>query len=370
MACEDAVRRQRKTRLGHDSLVIISMRPLALISLGLLLILSSPRMAPLVSAQESVVDQFEEPAPGDSPILTVEDQPTFRSTVEVVTIPVTVRGPKGEYVTALEKFDFKIFDNNKEQTIESFEVSFLPISMVICVQSSERIEKILPNIKKTAVLFTDMVLGQYGEAAIMAFDNRLRLMEDFTNDTEKIDRALKRITLGSSAVRLADAVYDAVRLLRRRPPNHRKIIVIISESQNNGSETSMGNALRWAQLENIMVYPVRLSTLSARILRGQKPARSPFPPGINVRPSAPGQVGTPTTIQQSNYDVTGNVIPIVIDLVRGVKNLIFNNPWSCWRRGPAEPTTVPGLTTVCRNRSSRSAKTSAASTCSPTAPTT
>ena len=74
----------------------------------------------------------------------------------------------------------------------------------------------------------------------------------------------------------------------------------------------MGNALRWAQLENIMVYPVRLSTLSARILRGQKPARSPFPPGVNVRPSAPGQVGTPTTIQQSNYDVTGNVIPIVM----------------------------------------------------------
>ena len=216
MAREDAVRRQRKTHLKHDSLLIISMRRLALISLGLLLILSSPRMAPLVSAQESIVDQFEEPAPGDSPILTVEDQPTFRSTVDLVTIPVTVRGPKGEYVTALEKFDFKIFDNNKEQAIESFEVSFLPISMVICVQSSERIEKILPNIKKTAVLFTDMVLGEYGEAAIMAFDNRLRLMEDFTNDTEKIDKALKKITLGSAAVRLADAVYDAVRLLRRK----------------------------------------------------------------------------------------------------------------------------------------------------------
>ena len=91
------MRRQRKTHLKHDSLLIISMRRLALISLGLLLILSSPRMAPLVSAQESVVDQFEEPAPGDSPILTVEDQPTFRSTVEVVTIPVTVRGPKGEF---------------------------------------------------------------------------------------------------------------------------------------------------------------------------------------------------------------------------------------------------------------------------------
>ena len=323
------------------------MRRFALISLGLLLTLSGSRIVPRAAAQESIVEDFEEPAPGDSPILTVEDQPTFRSTVDVVTVPVTVRGPKGDYVTALEKFDFKVFDNGKEQTIESFEVSFLPISMVICIQSSARVEKILPDVKKTAVLFTDMVLGEFGEAAIMAFDNRLRLMEDFTNDTEKIDKALKRITLGSAAVRLADAVYDAVRLLRRRPPNHRKIIVIISESQNNGSETSMGNALRWAQLENIMVYPVRLSTLSARILRGQQPKRSPFPPGVNVRPSAPGQVGTPTTIQQSGYDVTGNVIPIVIDLVRGVKNLIFNNPLELLAEGTGgadySPRTEDGL---------------------------
>jgi len=323
------------------------MRLFVIISLGLLLTLAGPRVAPLASAQESAVNPFEEPAPGDSPILTVEDQPTFRSTVDVVTVPVTVRGPKGQYVSDLTKADFKIFDNKKAQTIESFEVSFLPISMVICVQSSGRVEKLLPDVKKTAILFTDMVLGEFGAAAIMAFDNRLRLMEDFTNDTEKIDQALNKITVGSEAVRLADAVYDAVRLLRRRPPNHRKVIVIISESQNNGSETSMGNALRWAQLENIMVYPVRLSTLSARVLRGQKPARSLYPPGINVRPSAPGQVGTPTTIQQSSYDVTGNVLPIVIDLVRGAKNLVFNNPLGLLAEGTGgadySPRTEDGL---------------------------
>jgi len=160
------------------------MRLFVIISLGLLLTLAGPRVAPLASAQESAVNPFEEPAPGDSPILTVEDQPTFRSTVDVVTVPVTVRGPKGQYVSDLTKADFKIFDNKKAQTIESFEVSFLPISMVICVQSSGRVEKLLPDVKKTAILFTDMVLGEFGAAAIMAFDNRLRLMEEFTNDTE------------------------------------------------------------------------------------------------------------------------------------------------------------------------------------------
>ena len=267
-----------------------------------------------------------ESAADETKVLTVEDRPTFVSGVEVVTVPVTITGPKGRYVTALEAFDFKIFDNDAEQKIDSVEVSFLPISMVICVQSSDRVEAMLPDIKKTAVLFTDMVLGRFGEGAIVAFDSRVRLMQDFTNDTEKIDKALKKISIGSSAVRLADSVYEGIRMLRRRPENHRKIVVVLSESQNNGSEVDMGEVLRTAQLENIMVYAVRISTLSARVKRGQQPIYNPFPPGVQVLPSAPGQVSTPTTMAQSRVDVTGNIIPIIIDMVRGTKNLIFKNP--------------------------------------------
>jgi len=281
----------------------------------LIVLLSSPE----VQAQRQSTAQ-------ETDILTVEDQPTFISGVKVVTVPVTVTGPNGEYVTALTSHDFKIFDNEVEQEIDSVEVSFLPVSMVICVQSSDRVEAILPDIKKTAVLFTDMVLGRFGEGALLAFDSRLRLMTDFTNDTKKIDGALKKITVGSSAVRLADAVYEGMRMLRRRPGNHRKIIVVLSESQNNGSEVDMGEVLRSAQLENIMIYPVRISTLAARVLRGQKPTPSPFPAGVETRPIAPGQVSTPTTMQQSRVNITGNVVPLVIDLVRGVKNLVFQNP--------------------------------------------
>ena len=267
-----------------------------------------------------------ESANDETAILAAEDRPTFVSGIEIVTVPVTITGPNGEYITVLEAYDFKIFDNDVQQKIDSFEVSFLPISMVICVQSSDRVEAILPDVKKTAVLFTDMVLGRFGEGALLAFDNRVRLMEDFTNDTKKIDKALKKISVGSSAVRLADAVYEGIRMLRRRPENHRKIVVVLSVSQNNGSEVGMGEVLRVAQLENIMVYPVRISTLSARVLRGQQPIRDPFPAGVQVRPMAPGQVSTPTTMQQSRVDVTGNTIPVIIDLVRGVKNLIFKNP--------------------------------------------
>jgi VWFA-related protein len=306
--------------------------------------------APLSVAQQNPPPANPAPGPAATTdeVLTVDQTPSFVSGVEVVTVPVTVTGPDDEYVSALEKTDFHIFDNDVEQQIDSFEVAFLPISMVVCVQSSTRVEGLLPDIKKTAVLFTDLVLGEFGQAAVISFDNRVRTLQDFTANTDDIDKALKSITVGSEASRLADALYDAIRMLNRRPANHRKIIVAISESQNNGSEIGLGEVLRTAQLNDIMFYAVRLSSLSARLLREPEQKQSPFPPGIQSRPIAPGGVATPTTMQQSyGYQATPNMIPIIIDMVRGVKNVIFNNPLELMAKGTGgmdySPRTEDGL---------------------------
>ncbi len=263
----------------------------------------------------------------DPETLFESDQPAiFVEDIDEVTVPLTVRGPKGVYIHDMAQSDFTLFDNGKEQKLTSLDLSFLPISMVICVQTSDRVEGILGDIRKTAYLFTELVLGEHGEAAVLSFDAKVKLLEDFTNDTKKIDKALKTMRIGASAVALADATYSAIRMLLKRPDNHRKIIVVISESQNNGSRIGLGESLRTAQLYDIMIYPVRLSTLSARLRRKAKPVYSPIPAGVIVRPTMPGTAATPTTVMQSRISITPNVIPIVIDLVRGVKNLIFNNP--------------------------------------------
>lgn len=259
-------------------------------------------------------------------VLSLGDDLVFDSEVNVVTVPVTVTDRKGIYVNGLEAFDFRIYDNQKPQVIDSFEVAFLPISMVICVQSSDRVEGILPEVTKTAILFTDMVLGEFGQAALIAFDQRVRLMQDFTNDEKKIEKALKAITLGSDAVRLSDAVYEGIRMLGKRPSTHRKVIVVISESQETASEVGLGETMRTAQIQDIMIYPVRLSSIKGWFKRDDKPIPPSIPPGVQARASIPGAAETPTTQMQHRVRATPNVIPIVIDLVRGVKNLIFNNP--------------------------------------------
>ena len=284
----------------------------------------------------------------DPETLFESDQPAiFLEEIDEVTVPVSVRAPNGDYIHDMIQEDFTILDNDVEQEIVGFDISFLPISMVICVQTSDRVEGILGDIRKTAYLFTELVLGKYGEAALLTFDSRVKLLVDFTNDTQKIDKGLKSMRIGTSAVAMGDVTYTAIRMLLKRPENHRKIIVLISESQNNGSRIGLGESLRTAQLYNMSIYAVRLSTLSARLRRKPEVRPPNIPAGVVVRPTMPGTPNTPTAQQQSTYSVTPNMIPIIIDLVRGVKNLIFDNPLEVLARGTGgrdfSPRTTSGV---------------------------
>lgn len=312
----------------------------SLLPLLLLVALAAP-------AQQTV---FDPNADDDlDEVLTIDEQEliNFETGVNIVTVPVVVRGPKGVYVDGLEQTDFTLLDNGDLQEITGFDVSFQPISLVICVQTSDRVEKILDPIRKTAYLFTDAVLGEFGEAAIIGYDSRVKILNDFTGDTKKLQRTLQRFRVGASGIRTSDAVYEGIRLLRNRPENHKRVIVVISEGLDNGSYINLGETLRTAQLYNIQIYPIYLSTLKARLKKTPKPPPSPYPPGVSPLPPVPGTVNTPTTQQQHRYSATPNMIPLIADLVVGVKNLIFKDASAVLRAGTGgedyKPLTSEGL---------------------------
>lgn len=301
------------------------MTPRLLLSLSLLLA-AAPAWAQNVAFNAD--DELDE-------VLTIESDElvTIQTEVNVVTIPVVVRGPKGVYVDGLEKQDFELYDNGKKQSITGFDVSFQPISMVVCFQTSDRVEGMIDQIQKTAVLFTDAVLGEFGEAAILQFDSRIKRLTDFTGDTETIDRAFNSFKIGSGGIRVSDCVYEGIRMLTKRPQNHKRVVTVIAEGQDNGSTIDLGETLRTAQIYNIQVYPIYLSTLKARLRNTPEPPRSVYPPGISPLPVPPGSANTPTTQQQARWSATPNMIPLIIDLVVGVKNLIFRDALAVLARG-------------------------------------
>ena len=101
-------------------------------------------------------------------------------------MPVTVMTPGGSaYVSGLEAKDFRLYDNGKLQPEVDLDVTYSPISMFVAIQKSYNVEGMLPKIKKIGNMLEAYVIGEHGEAMLMAFDHRKQIIQDWTNDGAK-----------------------------------------------------------------------------------------------------------------------------------------------------------------------------------------
>src|SRR5260370_7999139 len=112
---------------------------------------------------------------------------TFKVQSVLVNTPVTVRDAKGEMVHNLEIKDFHVTDNGVEQQISHFDLGSEPISVMLVVETSSRIEAILPQIRRTGTLLTQTVMGPSGEGAIVGFNDSIDVLQDFTTINHPID---------------------------------------------------------------------------------------------------------------------------------------------------------------------------------------
>jgi len=232
----------------------------------------------------------------------------IRVKVQVVNAPVTVRDDKNDLVLDLRKEDFKVLDNGVEQTIDSFDLGGEPLSAVLLLEGSSRVAALLPAVRKSAIVFTQTVVGPSGMAAVMGYDNGIQRLQAFTANHDRIEKAITGLKAGNSGARLYDALADAVGLLRSQPAERRRVIIVVGEAQDTGSEEKLGEVLRQAQLANIVVYGVGLSTTAAALRDGSQQAgpAPATPPGTFGGPPRPGTVQTPTSEQQhaGNIDLT------------------------------------------------------------------
>jgi VWFA-related protein len=244
-----------------------------------------------------------------------KSRPEIRVRTTLVSMPVTVRNKKGEMVLNLTERDFHVYDNGAEQKITHFDLGGDPLSIVLLVETSSHIEALLPAIRKTGIVFTQAVMGQTSEAAVMGFDDATKLLLPFTTDAEKVQKTINQLPQGTSGIRLYNAISEAVGLLKKQPENRRRVILVMSEALDTGSETRLGAVLRDAELSNVAIYTVGLSTTAAE-LRAKPSQAAPAqigPPGTFPLPHIPGTADTPTTQaeQQGNIDLLALAVWIV-----------------------------------------------------------
>jgi VWFA-related protein len=239
-------------------------------------------------------------------------QAKLKVRVALVNMPVTVRNANGDMVNDLNAKDFRITDNGVEQKISHFDLGGDPVSVVVLIETSSRIDAILPEVHKTGILFTQTVMGPEGEAAVVGFNDAVDKLQDFTSDGDAIENVVTHLRTGTSGSKLYDAMAVGVEMLSSRKPQptaenpgRRRVMLIMSETVDAGSEAKLGEVLRKAQLANVTIYSVGLSTTRSEL--HSKPKNSgpaPIaPPGIMTLPPQPGIVQTPTTEANRNAGI-------------------------------------------------------------------
>lgn len=250
------------------------------------------------------------------------NDPLFRQAVNVVVVPTTITDKNGDHVDGIGPREFRLFDNGKQQDIR-VDIAFVPISLVIAVQADAAADPVLPTIRRVGSAIQGLITGENGQAAVVAFDHRIRVMQDFTSDYLKVNDALKQINAGSSSSRLLDAVVESARMLRHRPKNERRVILLVSETRDKSSETKLREALLAAQLQDITVYTANMSRL-VTALAAKTPVPRPDPIPATARHLPAGAPQTPTAV--ANYTGTGSVIPLFVEIFKGVKGIFIDNP--------------------------------------------
>ena len=186
----------------------------------------------------------------------------FKTTVPLVVAPTSVTDAKGHFIDGLTAKDLIVYDNNVPQAIQ-VEAFTNPISLVVVIEANTASAAVLDKLGRSGNLFTDLLAGDAGETALVAFSHNANVIQDFTVDSRPFTHALRALRSQGDGCSLLDGILEALHMLATRDAGRRRVILVIAESRDRSSKVKLSDLLRDNQLQNTAVYWLTYSTFLA-----------------------------------------------------------------------------------------------------------
>jgi VWFA-related protein len=169
-------------------------------------------------------------------------QQAFRGGTELVRLTVTVLDGNNRLVAGLDEEDFQIFEDSVRQDVANFSRQPQPTALSLVIDTSVSMEPRLAVAQGAAIGFVKR-LGPNDLAQVLSFDSTTKILIEFTQDKDALERAIRR-TEASGSTSLYNALYTSLRGLvqlreERGPDIRRQAIVLLSDGQDTDSETSL-----------------------------------------------------------------------------------------------------------------------------------
>jgi VWFA-related protein len=205
------------------------------------------------------------PPPQQQPPETV-----FTTGVDLVNVLCSVRNKNGGLVSTLNKEDFTVFEDGKQQEIRYFSrETDLPLTIGLLVDVSRSQERLIEVERNAAARFFTEVLGKKDVAFLIAFGSEAELLQDVTGSPKILRNALGQLRVMSDVVGVLPSpvptasqprgtvLYDTVYLAAKEKLQGevgRKVIVLITDGVDQGSRLKIGEAMSAAQRADAIIY--------------------------------------------------------------------------------------------------------------------
>ncbi len=178
-------------------------------------------------------------------------QPVLRADSALVLIPAHITTATGQSIVNLGIDNFRLLEDNVEQTITHFSTDDAPVSVGILFDASGSMAKKM-TVAAEAVATFFKTTNPEDEFFLVQFNDRAKLSVPFTGDSAEVYQKIARLK-PSGKTCLLDAVYLGLKQMKGAR-NLRKAVVILSDGGDNWSRHSV-REVRNALLESdVQVY--------------------------------------------------------------------------------------------------------------------
>jgi len=270
----------------------------------------------------------------------------LRVSTQLVLVPAMVREKSGALVYTLAAKDFVLTDDGIQQKVRlEQDMGGEPLALVVVMEAGAARQSTgwKPTDRKDPANrfrhLSTLVEGIVGNVpkkiAVVEFDSRVQLVEDFTPNMDAVESALVDASEDENSdggAAILDGLGFAVEMLRKQPTSYRRAILLLSETNDRGSQLPLAQAIRAVGDTNTTIFSVAFSSGKAaasdyghkwlptkEAKKRVNPAAPPPPPG-----SLPG----------SSY---GTALKMMLDYMTNgafAENVVPYPPGGCFAKDP------------------------------------
>ena len=172
--------------------------------------------------------------------------------VDVVQFTAVITDDDGRFVRGLTRNDFKVYDNDRLQTITAFESENIPLEMVAALDVSSSMREALPRVRESAKRFLGG-LRSGDQVTLLAFNDLVYTLAPRTKDQAARVQAIDRMRAWGGTA-LYDVVVDGLGRLGRQPG--RRSMLLFSDGDDQSSHASLEVAIARAEGSDATIYAI------------------------------------------------------------------------------------------------------------------